>query len=434
MSDIFSDLQKCVGSVTNKWAKQRRAEKKNARAFASREYMYSSRIAFTDVARRIIPEAYRIASGGGTLPASKRQIYYAAREKFRQATGRMIEQKTCDGLLLKYMNRHRQETAEWKVTADPRGSLVVPNTFKEVRVPCGTLQIDSHMAMIRMMPDGHADAMPSVPIEWPSMAPGQRYRAVLYIEKEGFEPLLQSVRLAERFEIAVLSCKGMSVVAARKFVDHVCRVNGGVPLYTVHDFDLSGFFIAARLTTVSDEAELQDRVAYRFKNQINETDFGLRLDDAIRYQLADERCKAPGYIDPSLRLTPQEAHFLKSGRRIELNAFTAPQFIEWIEGKLRDAGLTERMLPTEDVLGRAYRQAIVTSIVNEGIQKIHAAATITARATSIPENLAEIVRDEMRTRDNPWDVAVYRVAERLSTQAIEPILKVKRSRKRPPAP
>ena len=82
MSDFSLDIQKCVNGVTEKWAKQRRAEKRNARAYASREYMHSSRIAFTDVARKIIPEAYRIASGGGTLPASKRQIYYAAREKF----------------------------------------------------------------------------------------------------------------------------------------------------------------------------------------------------------------------------------------------------------------------------------------------------------------------------------------------------------------
>ena len=312
---------------------------------------------------------------------------------------------------------------------------MIPNTHQEVRVPCGTLQIDKHMKDTIAYPDGQAGEMPYIPMQWPSLAAGQRYRAVLYIEKEGFEPLLQSVRLAERFEIAVLSCKGMSVVAARKFVDHVCRVNGGVPLYTVHDFDLSGFFIAARLTSVSRKAKEQDRVAYEFQNTVNVTDFGLRLEDALRYRLDDEKATStPRKIDPQLGCTPEEVAFLKSGKRIELNAFTAPQFIEWIEGKLRDAGLTERMLPAEEVLGRAYRQAIVTSIVNDGIQAIHATATERANSTSIPENLAEIVREEMKTRDDPWDVAVYRVAERLSEKAIEPILKVKRSKKRPPAP
>jgi hypothetical protein len=38
---------------------------------------------------------------------------------------------------------------------------------------------------------------------------------VLFIEKEGFMPLFERVHLAERYEIADMSTKGMSVTAAR---------------------------------------------------------------------------------------------------------------------------------------------------------------------------------------------------------------------------
>lgn len=146
--------------------------------------------------------------------------------------------------------RRRPGTSDWRVTADPRGTLLIPNTHQETRIPCGTLDIDRHLRT--MNDDEPLEQMLTVPWQWPSVAAGQRFRAVLYIEKEGFEPLLRQTRIAERFEIAVLSCKGQSVAAARKYVDHVCHVNGGVPLFVVHDFDVFGFFISARLTTVSD--------------------------------------------------------------------------------------------------------------------------------------------------------------------------------------
>ena len=71
--------------------------------------------------------------------------------------------------------------------------------------------------------------------------PAERYQAVLYIEKEGFGPILESAQIAERFNIAIASCKGQSVVAMRKFVDMVCAVGDGLPLLIAHDFDKAGF-------------------------------------------------------------------------------------------------------------------------------------------------------------------------------------------------
>jgi len=412
MSNLTDDLAKCVLGATKKYTKQRKAEMRDARAYSNRRYMYSSRrVSYTSVAHRIFPEAYKHASGNGTLPVSKRQMYYASRDLFHKATGRaMDKQATCDSLLLRFMNAHPAMTASWKITADPRGTLLIPNTWQETRIPCGTLDIDGHLHEINTERLCNTERLPTVPKQWPSIAPGQRYRAVLYIEKEGFEPLLRQARIAERFEIAVMSCKGQSVVAARKFVDHVCRVNGGVPLFVVHDFDLHGFFIGARLTSVSERAEEQGRVAYRFRNEINVTDFGLRLADAQKYKLVDEQCKAPEHIDADLGCTQEEKEFLLSGRRIELNAFSSPQLIEWLETKLRDAGITERMMPADDVLDAAYREAIITARVNAAIRREHRQAANDARAARLPSKLAAKVRAAMAKRDEPWDLALHRIA------------------------
>lgn len=409
MSGINDDLAKCLMGVTKEYTKQRKAEERNSRAFANREYMYSDRVNFTDVAGRILPAAYRKASGDGQYPASKRQVYYAAREEFRIATGRKITQQRCNTLLLQYMNTHTSITSSWRVTADPRGTLLIPNTDQETRIPCGTLDIDRHLES--MHDDEPIDQMLTVPWQWPSVAAGQRFRAVLYIEKEGFEPLLRQTRIAERFEIAVLSCKGQSVAAARKYVDHVCHVNGGVPLFVVHDFDVFGFFIAARLTSVSEDAWNDDRVAYHFRNEINVTDFGLRLEDARKYGLTDEVCKRPKYIDPDLGCTKDEREFLYSGRRIELNAFTAPQFVEWLEGKLRKAGLDdrERMIPTDDVLEKAYRRSIVTVRINKAVRDIHATLVKEATDATVPKRLRSKLSAAMKSSDEPWDIALHRL-------------------------
>ncbi len=121
------------------------------------------------------------------------------------------------------------------------------------------------------------------------------------------------------------------------YVDHVCRKLGSVQLFVAHDFDKSGFEISQRLTTVSDHARDNDLVKYEFLNEINVTDLGLRLEDVEHYGLRSEKVRFKGNFASDSIATAKEQEFLRSRRRVELNAFTAPQFIEWIERKLHRA-------------------------------------------------------------------------------------------------
>ena len=57
--------------------------------------------------------------------------------------------------------------------------------------------------------------------QFPTYGPENRYRAILFIEKEGFDPLLRAAQIAERFDIAIMSTKGMSVTAARRLLDQL---------------------------------------------------------------------------------------------------------------------------------------------------------------------------------------------------------------------
>jgi hypothetical protein len=402
------DILAVTKSVTKEWTKQRKAEEKGRRSRATRQYVYSDRVDFTDVAMTILPDGYAHASGNGKYTVDKRQFYYSVRDQFLAHTGREI---TADyfsqTLLVKYMNQNPKETAGWKITASPRGTLSIPNTGHDLRIPCGTIAIEEHLreASGTFDPFDGIDEI-GLNIEWPSLVEGQRYQGVLYIEKEGFDPQLREARIAERFGIAILSCKGQSVVAGRRFVDHVCRVNGGVPLFVAHDFDKSGFEISQRLTSISSHARENDLVKYEFRNKINVTDLGLRIGDIEKYGLKSEKVQFKGGFPKDTITTKVEREFLRSNRRVELNAFTAPQFIEWIITSLTKH-LPNPLIPSDAVLEDAYRRALIIAEINDTIEKARDLAIEKATATEIPKGLRQLLELEMKGPEQAWDKVLY---------------------------
>ena len=403
-----NDILAVTKSVTKKWEKQRKAEERGRRSTYSRRYTFSDRVNFSDVAHSILPGACDFASGGGKYTLGKRQFYYACRQKFLDMTGREIDASYfSQTLLVQYMNRN--PNLGWKITADPRGTLTLPNTSHEVRIPCGTLAIEDHL---KTADSGCDEVDVSVSCEWPALSEGKRYQGVLYIEKGGFEPVLSEAWIAERFDVAILSCKGQSVVAARHFVDQVCRRDGGVPLFVVHDFDKSGFEISKRLTTVSDWAEENDRVAYYFQNDINVHDLGLRLADVEKYDLGSERCSFKGRRDWNADgfCTPEEEEFLRSGRRVELNAFTSPQLVEWLETKLTEH-LPQRLVPDDETLVDAYRRAMVVADINEAIRQTRDSAHDRANDATVPKTLRRMLKKQMAESGKSWDRTLYAMVE-----------------------
>ena len=93
---------------------------------------------------------------------------------------------------------------------------------------------------------------------------------VLFCEKEGFNPLFKTVDLANRYDLMIVSTKGVSVTAARQLIDNVCGDNG-LPLFVLHDFDVAGFMIFGTLQ--------RDTRRYQFSNALEVIDLGLRLGD-----------------------------------------------------------------------------------------------------------------------------------------------------------
>ena len=261
---------KIIGLVkagTAQWAKQRKAEERHAAALNNRRYVMTRRrsVSIKDAAWQVMKDAYMKASAGGTLPAHARQIMYAARPHVQAMTGKNLDDKYFTQTLLPdYMEAH---PAGWNVVFDARGHFHEPHTEREV--PLGTIEVRNYLGDVA----SHSVEEPSFDIRekrYPTLGPKHRYGAIMFIEKEGFMPLFEAVHLAERYDLAIMSTKGMSVTASRELIDTLCHRHS-IPLLVFHDFDKSGFSIAGTLK--------RSTRRYSFGGGIQVIDAGMRLGD-----------------------------------------------------------------------------------------------------------------------------------------------------------
>ena len=86
-------------------------------------------------------------------------------------------------------------------------------------------------------------------------------------------------QIAERYDIGIMSTKGLSVSACRQLADEVCG-RYGIPLLVLHDLDKAGFSIKGTLQ--------RDSRVYKFKHDIQVIDLGLRMEDVIHEELQSE--------------------------------------------------------------------------------------------------------------------------------------------------
>lgn len=404
-------ITKLVTKTTGKWAKQRKAEeRRDASVMRRYEAMTSRRrVTVKDAAWDVMESAYMKASAGNTLPAAARQIMYAARGAIQRKTSRPLDdQYFCQTLLPDYMNAHPSATAEWDVVFDARGNFTEP--FSDGPVPLGTLQVRNYLDGVR---HHFISTLPDINLRsnYPTKGPENRFGAILFLEKEGFGPLLQKVKLAERYDLAIMSTKGLSVTAARQLVDELCA-RYGVPLLIVRDFDKAGFSIAGTLQ--------KDTRRYVFRNDFRVIDLGLRLGDVEEWGLESEDV-VYGDSSPEWNLrengaTKDEIGFLydgrtygkHSGRRVELNAFPSDALVEWLESKLEAHGI-EKVVPDDDVLGKAYRRAVKVARIQQAIDEITGEED---QDVEIPDDLAERIRGKFEHEDRAmsWDAAVAEIA------------------------
>src|SRR5262245_66179932 len=113
---IADDIFAGVESVTKEWTKQRKAEERRASTRWRRAYIGAARYTVKDAAWDVMERAYLQASANDTLPATARQVMYAARPQIQKDTGRQLDdQYFTQTLLPDYIEEHG---VDWDVVFD----------------------------------------------------------------------------------------------------------------------------------------------------------------------------------------------------------------------------------------------------------------------------------------------------------------------------
>ena len=417
---IGRTMQNLVESATKKWTKQAKAEIRDHSAWMGRREALARRprvkqLTKQEAAFAVVPEAYRKASGNDTLPTNPRQIFYVARPRMLAI---LPEGSTIDSvyftqtLFPAYLKAHPEETANWKIDWDERGHFVEPHTEFEFGVR--TANVRGYIASLAP-PKINGASLAGAEVE--TRGPAGRYGGVLYIEKEGFEALMKVAQIERRFDIAVISNKGFSVTAGRQLIDELCG-RCGLPLYILHDFDVSGFGIAKTLVSDSDR--------YTFRHKIERiADLGLRLGDVRAEHLDNEEVSiGRDYRKTTARLkingadNAEIAYLLDgevddegkivNGHRVELNAMTSDQFVAFVERKLTENGarkIVPNKVTLDQTLAAFAREKIAGPVVERYLARLQRVAIAT------PADLEARVRAHLAEHPaETWDAAVRQIA------------------------
>lgn len=257
-------------------------------------------------------------SGGGQYIFSQRQLYYAIRPYIMDAfDGKQPNYTYFCSIITDYEAEYGDIPGMYR---DPRGTLYHPHTSEEI--PLGTIAVDNYNR------------------------PSWTFNKIIFIEKEGYFASLRDVGFPEKYDCALLSSKGYASRAVKDLFDLLGETDEEIQFFCVHDADAAGTKIFETL---------QEATSARPERKVKVINLGLDPEEAINMDLqvesfeSDRRRPVADYV--SYRWT----EWLQSNR-VELNAMTTPEFIEWLEGKMEDYGVG-KVIPTEEVLARTFEES-----------------------------------------------------------------------------
>lgn len=398
---LDATLAEAVRLVTERWRKQCEAEiRDHEREWRRRDALARMHrtMSIKEAAFLVIPEAYAKASSNGQFPALARQIYYPARPKILELTGKdTLDASYFSYTLLPLFQMNNPElTRGWRIHFKPRGTLTEPHTGR--RIPLGTAEVENYR---RGWTNGeYLGAFTENITGWKpnTCGPHNRFSAVVVIEKEGFADLLIDIGLGGKWDIAIVGNEGQSVEAELKLADAL-----KLPVFVLHDFDRSGLTIGENLRTGT--------WRHWYRNRFPVIEIGLRLHQIAGLEsepiskknlesVSDDRLRECGATEADL-------DFLRD-RRVELNALTTEQLVELVERALTDHGV-KKVIPSEEDLAKAWRAAKAHSEIAEAVKKAAEDARRWRKAET-PGDLTRQIRAVLKRSPRiSWDAALLQI-------------------------
>src|SRR5262245_46872342 len=274
---------------------------------------------------------------------------------------------------------------------EPRGSIYHPHRGDTIML--GTLSVENYER------------------------PAWTFNKVVFIEKEGWVEALKAVRWPERHDCMLMSSKGFTTRAARDLVDKLAEHDEPVTIFCVHDADAYGTMI---------HQTFQEATKARDSRKIRIINLGLEPWEAVEMGLevedVDEKDRRKPVAD-YVRDREDGEHWEDwlQAHRVELNAMTTPQFIEWLDGKM---AAYAKLIPPADVLEtelekrieKKVRDAVVERILRKANVDAQVAAAIaeieTPDSTALTAGIKQLFD---ATPDAQWRDHIESVATELAT-------------------
>ena len=313
-----------------------------------------------DVVLDHLEEVIEAVSGPARYRFNSRQLFYRIRPIVLEETGKELQIGNFLGVLDDYEKAHGEIALMYR---EPRGSITHPH--RDETITLGTLMVEQYERPV-----------------W-------CFNKLLYIEKEGAQEALKQDHWLERHDCAVMSSKGFSTRAARDLIDKLVAHGEPVEVFCAHDADASGTMIYQTL---------QEETRARGARKILIINIGLEPWEAVEMGLEvetieakDRRKAVADYV------AVQDGDWVQwlQTHRVELNAMTTPQLIEWLDQKMEILGCGKLIPPPavleEDLAERIekkVRAGITERILREADLDAQVGAAVAALELPDGEDLA----------------------------------------------
>ena len=265
------------------------------------------------------------ASGGGEYRFSLRQLYYATRPYVIDGLGTELEYGYFCGVITDYENENGDIRHMYR---DERGTLYHPHLKQDISL--GTISVEEYTR------------------------PDWTFNKILYCEKEGFFPILKAVNWPEKHDCAIMTSKGFASRATKDLLDLLGDTKEEITFFCIHDADAAGTLIYE---------SLQNETKSRPERKVNVINLGLEPKEGIVMGLAIEKVEETKRNKPVAEyVEPKWAKWLQS-HRIELNAMTTPQFIQWLDCKMKEHN-GKKLVPPDEVLINELHENTRTKLKN----------------------------------------------------------------------
>jgi hypothetical protein len=330
-----------------------------------------------------------VSGGEKQYRFNARQLFYALRPIVMTETGQELKIGNFTSIITDYEAENGEIPLMYR---EPRGSITHPHSGETITL--GTLMVETYERPV-----------------W-------SFNKLLYIEKEGSQEALKQDGWMERHDCAVMSSKGFSTRAARDLIDKLAEHDEPIKVFCAHDADASGTLIYQTL-----QAETRARGA----RKIEIVNIGLEPWEALRMGLEVETIEIGKTRKPTadyVALYDDDTDWddWLQTHRVELNAMTTPQLIEWLDEKMETYG-DGKLIPPQDVLvdelmaetkNRLTRQ-ITASILEEAGLEVQVAAAMAAlsppNGDDLTRGVAEMFKDQPEA---DWRAHIGTVADGLT--------------------